>query len=275
MNMQSDPHDDDTIRLQLAIARAGVASRRHAEELIAAGRVKVNGAVVSAMGARVTPGRDTVEVDGRPIPAQPQERVTVLLNKPAGWLSAASDGHGGRVVTDLVEGVAARLVPAGRLDKDSQGLLILSSDGDLIASLTHPRGGHAKTYSVEVSGRCDAAALATLRGEMVIDGYRLRPVEVEPVRRAGAHSVLRFVLHEGRNRQIRKMCAQAGLNVVRLVRVAIDDLTLGDLRPGEWRRLTPAEVRALKRPGPAATPAKRQGDAPAPRFTAGRRATRR
>ena len=238
---------DDAIRLQLAIARAGVASRRHAEEMIAAGRVRVNGAVVTAMGTRVIPGKDAIEVDGKALPAEREEFVTVVLNKPVGWLSAASDGHGGRVVTDLIEGVSARLVPAGRLDKDSRGLLILSNDGDLIARLTHPRGGHKKTYEVEVSGRCDNAALATLRGEMTIDGYLLRPVGVRVLRKAGLHTILEFTLHEGRNRQIRKMCAMAGLNVVRLERTAIDNLTIVGLAPGQWRELTPAEIAALRK----------------------------
>lgn len=245
--MSDEVKGDGLVRLQLALARAGVASRRHAEAMIAAGRVRVNGEVVTAMGTRVNPAKDAVEVDGRPLPARREERVTIVLNKPVGWLSAASDGHGGRVVTDLVREIPARLVPAGRLDKDSQGLLVMSDDGDLIAALTHPRGGHRKTYVVEVSGRCDAEALATLRGDMVIDGYRLRPVGVKFLRREGPHAVLEFTLHEGRNRQIRKMCALAGLNVVRLERTAIDGLTLGELKPGEWRVLEPDEVAALRR----------------------------
>lgn len=237
--------EEGGIRLQLAIARAGVASRRHAEEMIRGGRVTVNGQKVTEMGVRVDPSRDSVEVDGRPLPRPAGRKTTIMLNKPAGWLSAASDGHGGRVVTDLVASVGARLVPVGRLDKDSQGLLLMSDDGDLIERLTHPRYGHRKTYLVEVSGRCDQQALETLRGEMTIDGYLIRPVKVFLAGVSGRHTILKFILGEGRNRQIRKMCALAGLNVVRLERVAIDGLTLGDLKPGEFRELTDAEIAAL------------------------------
>lgn len=237
--------EEGGIRLQLAIARAGVASRRHAEEMIRGGRVSVNGVKVVEMGVKVDPARDRVEVDGRPLPRPAARKTTIILNKPVGWLSAASDGHGGRVVTELVGGLGARLVPVGRLDKDSQGLLLMSDDGDLIEKLTHPRYGHRKTYRVEVSGLCDRQALEALRGEMTIDGYLIRPVKVFLEGTSGRHTVLRFVLSEGRNRQIRKMCAAVGLNVVRLERVAIDGLTLGGLAPGEYRELTEAEVAAL------------------------------
>lgn len=234
------------VRLQLALARAGVASRRHAEEMIRAGRVKVNGSIMTEMGVRVNPDVDAIEVDGAAIRRAPTRHRTILLNKPVGYLSAASDGHGGRVVTELVADLPERLVPVGRLDRDSCGLLLLSDDGDLIARVTHPRYGHRKVYLVTVSGRCDEDALAKLRAPMTIDGYPLRPVGVRPLRREGAHTVLRFVLHEGRNRQIRKMCAAVGLNVLTLQRVALDNLWLGDLAPGEWRDLTPAEIAALR-----------------------------
>ena len=233
------------IRLQLALARAGVASRRHAEEMIRAGRVSVNGETVVEMGVRVDPGADAILVDGAPLQAPPSRRHTVLLNKPVGYLCAASDGHGGRLVTELVADVPGRLVPVGRLDKDSAGLLLLSDDGDLIARLTHPRYGHRKVYLVEVSGRCDAAALDRLRSPMEIDGYRIRPVEVDLAGRPGRHTRLRFTLREGRNRQIRKMCEAVGLNVVSLTRVALDGLALGGLAPGEYRELADEEIAAL------------------------------
>ncbi|MBR3085576.1 MAG: rRNA pseudouridine synthase [Kiritimatiellae bacterium] len=238
---------DGKIRLQLAIARAGLASRRHAEAMIAAGRVSVNGAVVSEMGARVDPAADRIEVDGAPLPAQEEEKVTVALNKPRGWLSAASDGHGGRVVTDLVRDIPVRLVPVGRLDKDSQGLLLMSNDGDLIARLTHPRYGHRKRYEVEVSGVCGRETVETLRAPMEIDGYTTRGAGVRVLGRKGAHTVLEFTLGEGRNRQIRRMCEAVGLNVVRLTRVAIGRLALGALRPGEYRVLGEGDLRLLER----------------------------
>lgn len=260
------------IRLQLALARSGVSSRRHAEDMIRAGRVSVNGETVVEMGVRVDPRVDVVLVDGAPLQAPPARRRTVLLNKPVGYLCAASDGHGGRLVTELVADVPGRLVPVGRLDKDSSGLLLLSDDGDLVAHLTHPRYGHRKVYMVEVSGRCDGTALALLRGPMEIDGYRTRPAEVDVAGRHGMHTRLRFTLGEGRNRQIRKMCAAVGLNVVSLKRVALDGLNLGDLAPGEYRELTEDEVASLRRggPGAGAPPAARPPRAQAPRPRRGR-----
>lgn len=240
-----DDIPEGAVRLQLAIARSGLASRRHAEEMIAAGRVRVNGAVVSEMGVKVVPGVDEILVDGRPLPAAPGRVVAVMLNKPAGYVCAVSDGHGAKLVTELVADAGERLLPAGRLDKDSRGLLILTNDGALIEKVTHPRHGHVKVYVVEVSGVCDNATLATLRRPMTIDGYTTRPARVEVVGRSGRHTRLRVSIGEGRNRQVRKMCALAGLNVVSLTRVAIDGLSLGDLPVGGWRELTPAEVAAL------------------------------
>ncbi len=246
MNEKKNNEKPDGIRLQLAIARAGVASRRHAEELIRDGLVRVNGKIITEMGTRVNPAVDKIEVDGRPLPAPPRRHWTVVLNKPVGYLSAASDRRGGRVVTELVADIPARLVPAGRLDCDSCGLLILSDDGDLIARITHPRYGHRKVYLVEVSGPCDDEIVRRLREPMNIDGYQIHPVGVRFLRREGRHTILRFVLHEGRNRQIRKMCAQVGLNVVSLMRIALDNLQLGDLEPGKWRELTEKEIEELK-----------------------------
>lgn len=244
--MTEEKSENNSVRLQLAIARAGLASRRHAEEMIAAGRVKVNGKIIQEMGVRVNPEKDEIEVDGEKLPYRPSRHFTVMLNKPVGYLSAASDGHGGAVVTDLVKGIPARLVPVGRLDRDSCGLLLLSDDGELIARITHPRYGHRKVYMVEVSGRCDRETVAKLREPMDIDGYLIRPVDVTFLRLEGRHSFLRFVLHEGRNRQIRKMCAQVGLNVVSLMRIALDNLQLGNLEPGKWRELTEKEIEDLR-----------------------------
>lgn len=244
-------------RLQNVIARAGLASRRHAAVMIAAGRVRVNGEIACEPGRRVFAGRDVVTLDGAPLPAASGPRRTIMIHKPAGLLCSA-DRSQGPIVGDLVAHLPQRLVPAGRLDKESSGLLLLSDDGDLIARLTHPRHGHRKVYEVEVAGRCDAAALACLRAPMTLDGHALRPVEVRQLRRRGGRAWLRFVLREGRHRQIRRMCGRAGLTVVRLQRVAVGPLALGALRPGEWRDLTAAEIAALKRAGDGA-PRRRAG----------------
>lgn len=239
-----DGSSEATLRLQLVLAQAGIASRRRAADMIRAGRVRVNAKVVREPGHPIMLGRDQVNFDNQPIPP-PEKKRTIMMNKPVGLLCSA-DGAQGRTVCDLIADVSGRLVPVGRLDRDSGGLLLLSNDGPLIAHLTHPRYGHRKIYRVEVSGPCNAATLARLREPMEIDGYTLRPVQVTQLRKQGGHTWLRFVLFEGRNRQIRKMCAQVGLNIISLTRIAIDNLQLpDDLAPGEWRELSAREVRAL------------------------------
>lgn len=268
------PNEERTsgaIRLQLAIARSGLCSRRHAEEMIRSGRVEVNGRIVSEMGAKVNPASDAIAVDGRPIRRAPTQRRTVMLNKPVGYLCAAADGHGGKLVTELVREIPARLVPVGRLDRDSAGLLLMSDDGDLIAKITHPRYGHKKEYLVEVSGECGAEELRMLREPMEIDGYRIHPVGVRLVGRASGLSLLRFTLHEGRNRQIRRMCAMVGLKVASLTRVAIDGLKLGDLEPGSWRELTDGEIETLRHPSQADSRRTSSSASPSARGSSARR----
>lgn len=234
------------VRLQLLLATAGVASRRHAAAMIRAGCVRVNGKVVLTPGWRVDPAGARVTVKGVPLPAAQTRRRTVMLHKPAGVICSA-DAAQGRTVCDLVAELPERLVPVGRLDKESSGLLLLSNDGDLIARLTHPRFGHGKLYEVVVEGDCGDETLARLRAPMVIDGYRLQPVEVRRLHCRRGRAWLRFELREGRNRQIRKMCAQVGLRVRSLARVGIDNLRLGNLPPGAWRDLSETEVSELLR----------------------------
>jgi pseudouridine synthase len=239
---------EEGTRLQKFLAGRGVASRRGAAELVGAGRVRVNGEAILEPGHRIDPQCDRVEVDGRPVPRARERLRTVLLNKPRGCVCSASE-HDGRTVLSLLRGVQERLVPVGRLDKNSEGLLLLSNDGDLILRLTHPRFEQEKTYRATVSGAVGTPALTILRSRLVIDGYRIRPAQVE-VLKPGAtagRTVLQFVLREGRNRQIRRMCEAAGLTVHRLVRTRIRSLACGALRPGEWRDLTPAELRDLVR----------------------------
>ena len=244
-------------RIQNILSHAGVASRRHAAEMIAAGRVRVDGAVVTEPYRRFDPAVAEIAVDGRPVAGARERTRTILLYKPAGVLSTLSDPFGGRTVADLLRGrVSERLVPVGRLDKESEGLLLMSNDGDLTLRLTHPRFSHEKTYLVRVAGRWSEEKLRILRGPVAMpDGYVTRPVPVDVVRPAGRDNVavLRFRLREGRKRQIRYMCSAAHLVVLSLTRVAVGGLRLpDDLRPGEWRDLTPAQLRQLldaPRPG--------------------------
>ena len=233
-------------RLQNILARAGVASRRGAAALIESGAVTVDGLVVREPGARFGESAQ-VRVNGRPVAAGERKR-TIVLNKPVGVLSTMSDPFGGRTVAELVK-TPERLVPIGRLDKDSEGLLLMSNDGTLVNELTHPRYGHTKTYVVKVAGRWSAEKLATLRSPLTLDdGYTIRPVPVEVLRDFGDNTrLLRFVLGEGRKRQIRKMCSAAHLVVLTLKRVAVGSFELPpDLAPGEWRDLSPEEIGRLR-----------------------------
>lgn len=233
-------------RLQNVLARAGVASRRASAALIEEGAVTVDGLVVREPGARIDPARVAIRVRGRALETASRRR-TIVLYKPVGVLSTMSDPFGGRTVADLVS-VPERLVPVGRLDKDSEGLLLMSNDGDLVNRLTHPRFEHEKTYLVRVAGRWSEEKLATLRSPLTLDdGYTIRPVPVEVVRLLENNTcLLKFVLKEGRKRQIRKMCSAAHLVVLSLKRVKVGAFELPkDLKPGEWRDLVDDEVKAL------------------------------
>jgi 23S rRNA pseudouridine2605 synthase len=233
-------------RLQNILAHAGIASRRKSAEIIAEGRVTVDGVVVREPGLKVDPAAVAVKMDGKPV-AVAEKRRTVVLYKPVGVLSSMSDPFGGRTVAELVK-VPERLVPVGRLDKDSEGLLLMSNDGELVNRLTHPRYEHRKTYLVKVAGRWSADKLEILRSPLTLDdGYTIRPVPVEVVREWENNTrLLKFVLGEGRKRQIRKMCSAAHLVVLSLKRVAVGGFELPkELAPGEWRDLTAAELELL------------------------------
>ncbi len=235
-------------RLQNVLSHAGVASRRHAAAMIEEGRVTVDGAVVREPGARVDPSAQKITVDGKPVGAAERKR-TIMLYKPAGVLSTLSDPFGGKTVADILSGkVHERLVPVGRLDKDSEGLLLMSNDGDLALRLTHPRYEHEKTYIVRAAGRWSQEKLDVLRSDVEMpDGYRIRPCPVDLIRegRDNVH-VLCFKLREGRKRQIRYMCSAAHLVVLSLKRVAVGALRLpDDLEPGQFRDLTAEELQLL------------------------------
>lgn len=232
-------------RLQNILARAGVASRRASASLIESGVVTVNGIVVREPGARFEEDA-VIRVNGRSLSTEERKR-TVVLYKPVGVLSTMSDPFGGATVAEIVR-TDERLVPVGRLDKDSEGLLLMSNDGDLVNRLTHPRFEHRKTYLVKVAGKWTAEKLAILRSPIKMDdGYVIRPVPVEVVREIEPNvRLLKFVLREGRKRQIRKMCSAAHLVVLTLTRVGVGDFELPrNLKPGEWRDLTSEEVERL------------------------------
>lgn len=228
----------DGERLQKALARAGVGSRRVCEELIAAGRVTVDG-VVADLGRRVDPTVARVEVDGVPVPTAPG-LVHYLVNKPAGVVSTASDTHGRPTVVELVP-EEPRVFPVGRLDLDTEGLLILTNDGALAHRLTHPSFGVAKEYLAEVEGTPSPGAVRMLREGVELEDGRTAPAQVA----VAAPSLLRIVVHEGRNRQVRRMCTAVGHPVRRLVRTRIGPVVDRRLAPGSWRLLSLDEVRAL------------------------------
>jgi pseudouridine synthase len=238
-----------SIRLQKLLSSAGVASRRAAEQLILDGRVSVNGQVVRALGSKADPARDEVRVDGRRVRVVANRRY-LLLNKPRGVLSTRSDPRGRPTVIDLVKAEAEYLFPVGRLDFDSEGLLLLTNDGELAERLTHPRHDVEKVYHVRVRGVPDDHGLARLRRGLVVEGRRTRPAEVEVIETGrgarGDQAVLEITLREGRNRQVREMLEAVGHPVVRLRRVRIGPLTDRTLAPGQWRDLTPRELALLR-----------------------------
>ena len=230
------------IRLQKVLADRGVASRRAAEELMRAGRVRVAGAVVRELGTRV-PSDARIDVDGRPVGAPPRHRY-VVLNKPRGIVSTARDERGRPNVVEML-GAHERLYPVGRLDEDSEGLLLLTNDGVWAERVLHPRHGHEREYEVLVSGTVSGSALAALRQGIALEEGLARAEHVAVLSRGKRGSLLRMVLRTGWKRQVRRMSAAVGLRVMRLRRTRMGPLHLGALRPGDWRELTPREIRAL------------------------------
>lgn len=232
-----------TERLQKLIASAGLCSRRTAEEWIAAGRVRVNGALAS-VGDRADPETDTVTVDGIPLP-ETASPVYLMLNKPRGYVTTLSDEYGRRTAAELVAGCGARVYPVGRLDRDSEGLLLFTNDGDLAQRLLHPRHEVDKVYLVTVRGDIRGAA-ERLMAITELDGEPIAPAQAEEVSRHEGQALLRVTIHQGKNRQVRRMCARIGLHVARLQRIQEDALLLGDLPPGKWRYLTDRELQEIK-----------------------------
>ncbi len=232
-----------TERIQKLMAAAGLCSRRTAEEWIAAGRVIVNGRI-ARVGDKADPDRDTVLVDGSPLRGAAQH-VYLMLHKPRGYVTTLSDERGRRTAAELVADCGTRVYPVGRLDRDSEGLLLFTNDGQLTHALLHPSHQVDKTYIVSVTGAEDGSA-ARLAAVDKLDGESIVPAQVEELHRSGTAAEYRVVIHQGKKRQIRRMCAAAGLEVTRLCRVAEGGLRLGGLPPGKWRYLTEEELGLIR-----------------------------
>lgn len=237
--------ENNKVRLQKFLADAGIASRRKAEELIAAGKVKVNG-VEASVGDKVDPKRDTVVLNGKKV--KPDNKfIYIVLNKPRGYVTTMSDENNRKCVAELISGVDKRVYPVGRLDKDSEGLLLFTNDGEFANAMTHPSKHIQKTYRVSVKPVVTDEQINVLTSSLMIDGRMTMPAEVKIVSNYADKSILEFTIFEGRNRQIRRLCEEAGLETVRLKRLSIGKLTLGRLAPGEFRELQNDEVALLKR----------------------------
>ncbi|MGN1194995.1 MAG: pseudouridine synthase [Acutalibacteraceae bacterium] len=231
------------VRLQKYMSECGIASRRKSEELIEQGKVRVNGAVAS-IGDKVNPKKDTVTVNGKKIIKQ-KEYKYIMLHKPRGFITTMSDEMDRKCVAQLISDVPGRVYPVGRLDRDSEGLLLFTNDGEFANALTHPKKHVSKTYRVTVRPGITEEQLAAITEGIIIDDRKTAPAEVHVVTKEENRVVLEIILYEGRNRQIRKMCEQLGLEVARLKRTAVGSVKLGMLKQGDWRELTEDEVRKL------------------------------
>lgn len=234
---------DNKIRLQKFLSECSVASRRKAEELILAGKVRINGRV-AAIGAKVDPKRDKVTVSGKTVIAN-TEKIYIMLHKPRGFVTTVKDELDRKCVTDLVKDVGVKLFPVGRLDRNSEGLLFMTNDGEFANNLTHPSAQVNKTYRVTVSGEMADEKLIKLQEGIDLDGKKTLPCDVFVIERKPDRTVLIFIIHEGRNRQIRRMCEAVGLEVLRLKRTEIAGVKLGMLPQGKWRNLNEREMRRL------------------------------
>jgi 23S rRNA pseudouridine2605 synthase len=234
-------------RLQKIISAAGITSRRASEELILAGRVTVNGVVVTELGSKADPVSDTVAVDGRPLSIA-TKKLYILLYKPAGYLTTLDDPEGRPLVTDLLKEVGERVYPVGRLDYNTEGLLLLTSDGEWANQLMHPRNEVEKEYHVRVRGKVHKSQLDQLAGGVDLEGRKTAPARVAMIKEGEQNDWFSITIHEGRNRQVRRMCEAVSLSVVRLRRVRYGMLTMGALKPGEFRYLTDAEMEGLRDP---------------------------
>jgi pseudouridine synthase len=233
-------------RIQKILAKAGVASRREAERMVMEGRVMVNGRVIEALGSKADPLKDHIKVDGKRITLF-EPKIALLLNKPRGYLSTVKDPEGRPTVMDLVKNVRGRIYPVGRLDFDAEGLLLLTNDGELANILTHPKFSIPKTYLVKVGGVPEEKKLARLRRGVVLEDGKARVVSCSILRQGEKNSWVRVVVTEGRNRLVKRMFSAIGHSVLKLKRIQLGPISLGDLPFGQFRHLTPEELIKLRR----------------------------
>lgn len=236
----------EKIRLQKIIAASGYCSRRKAEELIAANKIKLNGRPVK-LGDKADPRKDIITINGEKLLVERKRKfLYIMLNKPRGYVTTMSDEQGRRIVTDLLDGIEERVYPIGRLDRNTEGLLLFTNDGAFANDITHPSRNVSKTYRVTIHPDITEEQLVELTQGVLIDGEKTLPASVIVLAKEEGRVVLQVVIREGKNRQVRKMCEAVGLEVARLKRTAIGPLKLGMLKPGTYRHLTPEELRALR-----------------------------
>ena len=237
----------EEVRLQKFLANSGVASRRKCEEFILEGKVRVNGEVVTELGTKIVPGKDVVTFEGRELALEEEKKVYILLNKPVGYVTTASDERGRPTVMELLKGVKEKVVPVGRLDMFTSGLLLFSNDGDFVYKVTHPKHETTKTYIVKTRGVPTERDLEKLRVGVKIEDYITSPARVELLLKDNTNDISRILIeiHEGRNRQVRKMCEAIGLSVIALKREGVGGLTCEGVERGKWRYLTEEEVKMI------------------------------
>lgn len=251
-------------RLQKFMSRHGIASRRVCEEIIASGKVKVNGKLINTPGYIVNPDKDKVAVDGQTL-GTAEKSVYIIMNKPRGYISTASDPQGRKIVSDLLQGVMERVYPIGRLDADSEGLLLLTNDGDLTYFLTHPGHKVPKTYKVRVKGIPKQQDLEKLSSGIMLDDGITAPAKINFIEEREGNALYEITIYEGRNRQIRRMFDKIGHEVLRLRRTKIGSIFLGELKPGQFRLMREQELRSLKKiAGMHISPTRGKGQEPSP-----------
>jgi len=233
-----------TERLQKVMSEFGVASRRKCEEMIASGKVKVNGQLIIEQGYKVDKEKDAIEVDGRII-KNSEKKLYILLNKPVGYITSVKDQFGRPTVLDLLKGLSVRIFPIGRLDYDTEGIILLTNDGELTYRITHPKHNIDKTYRALVRGKVNEKDALTFKRGIEIEDYVTAPARMEILRYSKGNSIIDITIHEGKNRQVRKMCSAIEHEVIKLKRIRIGKIGLGALKPGEWRELSESEIKYL------------------------------